>query len=119
MSPHKLPHYIKAYRKRTGFSQDEVAFLLASGHSAAISRYEHFAQQPNLETAIALEILFRTPVRGIFAGVSEKVARNVMSRAEQLSRKLEREPQVPETQRKIEALRNLRADLGQMPAHGA
>lgn len=114
MRSHKLPNYIRSHRKCSGLSQHEVAFLVSSGDGAKISRYEHFRQQPTLESALALEILFRTPVRSVFAGVSQKVERQVIRRAEQLSRKLEREHQDRATVGKVELLETLCCELRQI-----
>jgi transcriptional regulator with XRE-family HTH domain len=114
MPSHKLPNYIRSHRKCSGLSQEHVAVLLCSGDGTKISRYEHFTQQPNLETAIALEILFRTPVRTLFAGVSEKVERKVAKRAGLLSRNLEQRRPDRTAVRKIEVLETLCCELQQL-----
>jgi transcriptional regulator with XRE-family HTH domain len=113
MFPRKLPNYIRAHRKHCGLSQDEVAFLLGGHEGASISRYEHFTRQPNLETAIALEILFQTPVRGLFEGVSEKVERKIARRAKDLLLLLKQRPQDRTNIRKVETLEVIRARLGE------
>lgn len=114
MPSHKLPNYIRSHRKGSGLSQEHVAFLLCSGDGTKISRYEHFTQQPNLETAIALEILFRTPVRTLFAGVSEKVERKVAHRAGQLCRNLGQKRHDRTAERRIEILETLCCELRQL-----
>ena len=111
---HKLPNYIRSHRKCCGLSQKDVAFVLSCSNGAKISRYEHFKQQPNLETAVTLEILFRTPVRTLFGGVSERVERKVIRRVEKLTRKLEEGEQNRDTTRRIELLRALCCELRQM-----
>lgn len=116
MDSHKLPNYIRSHRKGSGLSQKEVAFLLSAGDGSKICRYEHFEQQPNLETALALGILFRTPVRGLFAGVSEKITRKVIRRAQLLARKLEQAPKDRATVRKLEVLETLCCELREVCA---
>lgn len=102
------------HRKFSGLSQNEAAFLTSSGDGAKISRYEHFTQQPTLESAIALEILFRTPVRKLFAGVSRKVERRVIFKAKELHQALEKDKPDAVTIGKIELLESLCCELGQM-----
>ena len=53
---HKLQNYLRTYRKRSGLSQDEVAFLLGCQTGAKVSRYEPFARKPSLETLFAYEV---------------------------------------------------------------
>src|SRR3989442_5261356 len=85
---HRLPNYLKTYRKRAGLSQDEVAFLLGCQSGAKVSRYERLARRPSLETAFAYEALFGVPARELFAGVYEKVEEQIKKRARVLAGKL-------------------------------
>ena len=85
---HKLQNYLRTYRRRTGLSQDEVAFLLGCGSGTKVSRYEHFARQPNLQTILAYETVFRAPARDLFAGAYQKVERQTARRARLLVQKL-------------------------------
>src|SRR3989442_14472028 len=85
---HRLPNYLKTYRKRAGVSQDEVAFLLGCRSGAKVSRYERLASRPSLETAFAYEALFGVPARELFAGVYEKVEEQIKKRARILAGKL-------------------------------
>jgi transcriptional regulator with XRE-family HTH domain len=83
-----LENYLRTYRKRSGFSQDEVAFLLGSASGQRVSRYECRARRPTLETALAYEAIFQVPVSALFAGLYQKVERETSSRAQALARKL-------------------------------
>lgn len=80
MSPAKLPNYIRTYRKRTNLTQKEMAFLVGSKTSAHICRHERSEQTPNLQTLLAYEILFRTPVRNLFSGLHQDVEHKLMYR---------------------------------------
>jgi transcriptional regulator with XRE-family HTH domain len=84
----RLPKYLKSYRKRSGLSQDEVAFLLGCASGAKVSRYERFARQPNWETVAACEVVFRAPMRDLLAGGYQKVEETVHQRAQILAEKL-------------------------------
>jgi len=66
---YKLNNYLRTYRKRASLSQDEVAYLLGCRSGAKVSRYERFARQPTLQTALAYEAIFGVPVRELFAGI--------------------------------------------------
>src|SRR5258708_21096626 len=69
----KLPNYIRTHRKRACLTQGEGAFLLGSKSSAGISRHERFKQTPDLQTLLAYEMLFQTPVRHLFSSTREAV----------------------------------------------
>lgn len=84
----RLENYLRTYRKRSGFSQDEVAFLLGSSSGAKVSRYERFARQPSLRTLFAYEVIFQAPVRALFAGLYQKVEKTTLSRAQGLAERL-------------------------------
>ena len=84
----KLQNYLRTYRKRAGFSQDEVAVLLGCQSGTKISRYERLNRKPSLETAFAYEAVFGAPSRELFAGAFEKVEEKIKRRAQLLSRKL-------------------------------
>lgn len=85
MASSQLPNYLRANRKRLALSQDEVAFLLGTKSGAKISRYERFDRNPNLETALAFEVIFQRPMRELFSGIYQKVKHEVASRAKTLN----------------------------------
>ena len=85
---HKLENYLRTYRKRAGFSQDEVAFLLGCRGGAKLCRYERFVRQPSLTAVLAYEAVFRVPPRELFAGLYQKVERRTLRRARLLARRV-------------------------------
>ena len=89
MSSSTLSNYIRARRKRFGFSQKEIARLLGCDNGEAISRYESFARLPKLENALALEMILNIPVRNLFLGEFRKVERLIRRRAKRLAGILE------------------------------
>jgi transcriptional regulator with XRE-family HTH domain len=90
MSSHpRLQNYLRTYRRRAGFSQDEIAYLLGAKSGTKTSRYERFRRTPSLETALAYEALFGVPVRELFAGVSARAERMTRRRARLLKKRLE------------------------------
>jgi transcriptional regulator with XRE-family HTH domain len=102
---HKLSNYLRTYRKRAGFSQDEIAFLLGVHSGAKVCRYERFSRKPSLRTVFAYEVIFQTPARELFAGVYQKVERTVTARAALLSRKLHVSKPEGLPARKLESLK--------------
>lgn len=101
----KLPNYLRTYRRRAGFSQDDVALLLGGHSGAKVSRLEKFRRQPTLQTALAYEAIFLVPVRELFAGQYQRIEREVRRRAERLARKLSDPLQSRLAARKLEALK--------------
>jgi len=104
MTAARLPNYIRTYRKRASLTQEEVAFLLGSKSSAGISRHERFKQTPDLQTLLAYEMLFRTPVRSLFSGTHKKVEQKLLRRIRLLIRKLTESHRGRHRKRKIEVL---------------
>ena len=80
MAAPKLDNYLRMYRKRSGLTQREVAFLLGCQNGAQVSRYEKRRRVPPLRTALACEVAFGIPVAVLFAGIREAVAKNVEGR---------------------------------------
>jgi transcriptional regulator with XRE-family HTH domain len=101
---YKLENYLRTYRKRSGLSQNEVAFLLGCQNGIKVSRYERSARKPNLETLFAYEMVFGAPVRELFAGAYQKVEKKTRRRAQLLARKVSRATPTPMATRKLETL---------------
>jgi transcriptional regulator with XRE-family HTH domain len=104
MATARLPNYIRRHRKRACLTQEDVAFLLGSKSSASVSRHERFKQTPDLQTLLAYEMLFRTPVRNLFSNTQEEVEQKLRNRIRLLIRKLTRVAQGRRIAKKIETL---------------
>jgi len=102
-----LHHYLRTHRRRSGFSQDEIARLLGSASGTRVSRYERFARNPCLDTVFAYEIIFKKPIRQLFAGRYEAVRLDVRTRALQLSEALSKRAADHRTARKLSLLREI------------
>lgn len=100
----KLDNYLRMYRKRSGLSQEELAYLLGTRDLANVSRYERTSRQPSLETALAYEAVFGVPPSELFAGRFAKVDRAVTKRARLLAHRLSTGRQAGRLSRKLEAL---------------
>jgi transcriptional regulator with XRE-family HTH domain len=89
MSTHKLENYLRAYRKRSGLTQRDVAFLLGCQSGTQVSRYEKRHRVPPLETALACEAVFGVPMSELFAGIRDRAARRIGKRFLELRSKLQ------------------------------
>jgi|HubBroStandDraft_5_1064220.scaffolds.fasta_scaffold332912_2 DNA-binding XRE family transcriptional regulator len=72
-----LANYLRAHRKKTGLTQDDLARVLGFTNRDAISRHERFGAVPTLLVALSYEILYGAPISEIFAGLTETVELNV------------------------------------------
>jgi transcriptional regulator with XRE-family HTH domain len=89
MAAQKLENYLRTYRKRSGLTQREVAFLLGCRNGAQVSRYEKRRRIPPLETALACEAVFGIPVSELFGGIHERASKRVERRLLELRSKVE------------------------------
>ncbi len=105
MASHKLRNYLKTYRKRTGLSQAEVAFLLGCSDGMKVNRYERFRSQPTFETGLALEVIYGRPARELFAGDYRVVEQIIRKRTQLLARNLVSANSERIKAQKLEALR--------------
>jgi transcriptional regulator with XRE-family HTH domain len=111
----KLQNYLRTYRKRSGLSQDEVAFLLGCQTGTKVSRYERSGRRPNIETLFAYEVMFGAPARELFAGVYQKVEKRILNRTQLLTRKLSRATPTPMAARKLQILKAITSGSGDEP----
>lgn len=104
MASHKLPNYLRAYRKRLSLSQDEIAYLLGNESGAKVSRYECFLREPAFRAALAYELIFQKSGKELFAGICDRVGKEVAARAKKLLRHLDDSKPTRRNARKKEAL---------------
>jgi transcriptional regulator with XRE-family HTH domain len=107
MSAHKLPNYLRTYRKHAGLSQADVAWLLGTRSGTKVSRYEHWRRQAPLRTAFAYEVIFGAPARELFAGTYQEVERATVKRIADLTRRLNAAPVNRATARKLAVLQGM------------
>jgi transcriptional regulator with XRE-family HTH domain len=112
----RLHNYLLTYRKRAGLTQDELAFLLGARHATKLSDYEQQARRPVLETALACEVVFGTPVRELFGGTFDEVEVMTVRRARVLARKLSAATRTPLNARKLELLGKITSGSASEPA---
>jgi transcriptional regulator with XRE-family HTH domain len=84
----RLHNYLRSCRRKSGLTQQEVAFLLGAKTGDLVSRYEKRRWLPPLETALACEAIFGVPVSELFAGVHEAKEKEIRERMRELRSKL-------------------------------
>jgi transcriptional regulator with XRE-family HTH domain len=85
MTSSQLPNYLLTNRKRLALTQEEVAFLLGVQSGAKVCRDEQFVRQPDLETALAYEVIFERPASELFGGLYQRIEQQVAARAKTLT----------------------------------
>lgn len=111
----KLPNYLRAYRKRSGLSQEEVAYLLGAQTDSNVWLYEAGRRIPALPNLIAYERIFRTSGAHLYAGVSEVIEKRIQARAKRLSAALAGKSFTASRERKLKFLRVLLSDDAHAP----
>ena len=102
----RLNNYLRRYRKPSGLSQGDVAFLLGCKDAAQVSRYERNQRLPSLRVAIAYQSILGIPLDELFPGIKEKVDKETTFRIEKLRSSLQERPQP--TGNNARAVRKLR-----------
>jgi len=85
MTSSKLDNYLRTYRKRSGLSQADVAYLVGSKSRAQISQYERRNSVPPLHTALALQAALNVSVSDLYAGKYDSITQEVHRRAQCLT----------------------------------
>ena len=83
-----LVNYLRAHRRKTGFTQDEVSRVVGHGTHGTVSHHERFGSAPPLFVALSYEALYRVPVSELFAGLTEIVESSVESQIDEFERSL-------------------------------
>lgn len=99
-----LPQYLRMYRKRSGLSQQELAYLLGATTGSKVSRYELGRRLPSFATVLAYEIAFRVALDALYAGTHQAAWKRLRQRAARLSRKLDAMPFTPRIKQKLDFL---------------
>jgi DNA-binding XRE family transcriptional regulator len=71
----KLPNYLRAYRKRCGFSQEELAYAVQLSGKSEWCELERFHREPSFRTASACGYAFGVPIAKLFPGIDASTKR--------------------------------------------
>lgn len=75
----RLTNYLRMHRRKSGLSQRELERVLGY-RRGAVSQHEVVKAIPPLRVAIAYEIIYRTPVVELFAGLRDTIADQIEAR---------------------------------------
>jgi transcriptional regulator with XRE-family HTH domain len=89
MKHNKPGNYLKAFRRKSGLSQQDLGRLLGYRDAGQVSRHERATSMPPLAAAIAYELIFGVPVTSMFAGMRGEIARDVEAKLEGMKTTLE------------------------------
>ena len=76
--------YLRALRRKSALSQEDVAYLLGAITGTRISRHETGACVPPLEVVLAYEVIFGVVIAQIYEDQSAEIADRVRKRARKL-----------------------------------
>src|SRR3982074_3411058 len=68
MAKRYLANYLRVYRKSSGLTQAEAAYVVGINRTD-LWHYETGRREPSLRVLIALQVLYRIPIWRLFAGV--------------------------------------------------
>jgi transcriptional regulator with XRE-family HTH domain len=99
-----LTSYLRTYRKLSGLTQTEVAYLIEAESAQTISRLERDEQKPDLEQAIALSVLFEVPADELFVGLAHRAEQRTQNHAYLLQKMLADDPNDEVKKQKLRTL---------------
>lgn len=107
MTRHIIAPYLKALRRRSAFSQEDVAFLLGAFTGARVSRHETGACAPPLEVALAYEVIFEVAIADIYEDDVLRIVAQIHKQARTLHESLAFRLKDPLRQEKRAALERI------------
>ena len=107
---HRLKSYLRTHRRRWGFTQQELAFLIGIKSSTSISRIERLKRIPTFEAAFALGVIFSVAPPELFPAIFSEVQSGIVERANELYEQLQGDPS-KRTRIKLDFLETLLARL--------
>lgn len=85
------PNYLRAYRKRFGLNQEDIAYLMDLPDCSNISRYEKGHRTPSIEILLTYHHLFDSPIELFFEQESDVIKLKLIQRIIQLVPELKKE----------------------------
>jgi transcriptional regulator with XRE-family HTH domain len=88
MTLEQLANYLRTHRKKSGFSQRELASILGFLTEIQVSRHERSITIPGLLIAVAYEVIFHVPISEMFPGLHTTVKANIEERLAEMEHEL-------------------------------
>ena len=87
-----LTAYLRPLRRRYGFTQEELAFLIGIKSRTAVSRIEGSKRKPSLAAVYICALLFNTPPPHLFPDLMSELHEALLRRANELYEELQGNP---------------------------
>lgn len=88
------PNYLRVYRKRSGLSQEDIAYLMNLPDYSNISRYEKGLRSPTTELLLTYHHLFEIHIEDFYEQESEIVRVALIQKINVLIVELKKENQI-------------------------
>jgi transcriptional regulator with XRE-family HTH domain len=85
----KFRSYLRPVRRRWGFTQQELAFLIGYRSGKSISDIEALKWRPSVEAIVACALIFNTTPRKLFPGMFSDIGEAVLARTIRLYEELQ------------------------------
>ena len=85
----RLRCYLRPQRRRWGFTQKELAFIIGAKSRSIVSRLEQGKRRPSLAAAFALSIVFGADAAEHFPALYAEIEQGVLARAYDLYEQLQ------------------------------
>jgi transcriptional regulator with XRE-family HTH domain len=103
-----IDHYaLRSHRKRSGLTQEDVAFLIGAQSPSQVSRHENGEREPDLRAALAYHIIYDAPMRHLLPKPYRDIARHVYARAEAFAERLKESGDGLHATHRVEHLREM------------
>ena len=86
--PKYIPNELRRFRKRMGYQQKDVAFLLGLKSAGRISEWEQGTSNPSIENLIKLAVIYRTLCDQLYQDVRKKFVPELVKREKALKERL-------------------------------
>lgn len=97
---------MRTHRRRAGFTQRDLAFLIGCSSGTQVSRYERLEREPTLSVLVAYIIIFEMSGCQLYPALFEETKELVQERARSLYDELQGDPS-PRNNAKLDALEML------------
>jgi transcriptional regulator with XRE-family HTH domain len=89
---HRLKSYLRTFRRRFGFTQRELAFLIGIDSRTAVSRIERSKRKPSLEALVVSGFIFGASPLELFPTIITELHSAALERAIVLYEELQGDP---------------------------
>ncbi len=98
---------LRSHRRRSGFTQEDLAALIGAQSASQVSRHESGEREPDLRTALAYRIVFDAPIAHLLPKLNREVAQEVDTRATALAERLKASNDGLHTAHRVEHLHQM------------